>query len=414
MIGWLNLTDEQRKAVIDEAELLSGIQAKAIEKDWWVTLTLKALFQSAYRQHMVFKGGTSLSKCWDLIARFSEDIDIALDPAAFNMAYVENPSRRQLADLKRAGCVFTSNQLRDELVNQLRVLRLPDGIVTIEAAPVPENMPDTDPQTLIVHYPSLYEPNEYIADNVKIEVSVRSMRIPFTTVNIQSILHTYNPKHAYAEIPFPVEVVEPRKTFLEKIFLLHEEFGKPDRARIRTERMSRHLYDLYKIMNSAVADAALADHRLYDDLVQHRQWYSRISWVDYASLSYTTVSFIPIDEVVEDYRRDYERMREQMIYEEAPAFDEVISALKNLRGRIRLKHEQKTLNEVINTAVAAIEASPTFERVNGASYTTPVVYVTDPYLPAGPANKTITFEVVFKYHNDQLNFESISIRALAL
>lgn len=64
MIGWLQLTDEQRKAVIDEAEQISGITAKAIEKDWWVTLVLKALFRSAYKDFMVFKGGTSLSKGW--------------------------------------------------------------------------------------------------------------------------------------------------------------------------------------------------------------------------------------------------------------------------------------------------------------------------------------------------------------
>ena len=71
MTGWLKLTDSQRKATIDEAEQISGISAKAIEKDWWVTLALKALFQSAYAEYMIFKGGTSLSKCWKLIARFS-------------------------------------------------------------------------------------------------------------------------------------------------------------------------------------------------------------------------------------------------------------------------------------------------------------------------------------------------------
>ncbi|HUC81917.1 MAG TPA: nucleotidyl transferase AbiEii/AbiGii toxin family protein [Flavisolibacter sp.] len=93
MIGWLQLTDDQRRTTLSQAASQSGIQAKAIEKDWWVTLTLKALFTSAYASHMVFKGGTSLSKCWQLINRFSEDIDIALDPAAFNMEYVEVPQR---------------------------------------------------------------------------------------------------------------------------------------------------------------------------------------------------------------------------------------------------------------------------------------------------------------------------------
>jgi predicted nucleotidyltransferase component of viral defense system len=106
MIGWLTLKPEQRKAVIDEAEQLSGIPAKAIEKDWWVIITLKALFQSAYRNYLVFKGGTSLSKGWNLIARFSEDIDIALDPQAFGMGYKENPTKSYVDKLKRKGCEF--------------------------------------------------------------------------------------------------------------------------------------------------------------------------------------------------------------------------------------------------------------------------------------------------------------------
>lgn len=93
MIGWLQLTNEQRKASITEVEYSTGIQAKAIEKDWWVTLTLKVLFQTRYAKHMVFKGGTSLSKCWKLISRFSEDIDIALAPEVFGMTYEKNPSK---------------------------------------------------------------------------------------------------------------------------------------------------------------------------------------------------------------------------------------------------------------------------------------------------------------------------------
>jgi predicted nucleotidyltransferase component of viral defense system len=87
MTGWLKLTNEQRIATLTQAESQSGINAKAIEKDWWVTLALKALFQSAYSIRIVFKGGTSLSKGWKLISRFSEDIDIALDPEAFDMKY---------------------------------------------------------------------------------------------------------------------------------------------------------------------------------------------------------------------------------------------------------------------------------------------------------------------------------------
>ena len=82
MIAWLSLNDEQRRITLEQASIRSGIQPKAIEKDWWVTLSLKALFSSEYAQYCIFKGGTSLSKGWKLIQRFSEDIDIALDPEA--------------------------------------------------------------------------------------------------------------------------------------------------------------------------------------------------------------------------------------------------------------------------------------------------------------------------------------------
>jgi hypothetical protein len=411
MIGWLQLNDEQRKAVIDEAEQLSGMSAKAIEKDWWVTLTLKALFQSAYSKNMAFKGGTSLSKGWNLIARFSEDIDIALDPKAFGMEYIENPAKGHVDKLKREGCKFTSTLLLEELKKQLLNLGVPKNLLTIEGAPIPVDRPDTDPQILFVKYPSLYEPNDYIADEVKVEVSVRSLRIPVTTVSIQSILHEVNPRSAYTETPFPVEVVEPRKTFLEKIFLLHEEFGKPDKSKIRTQRMSRHLYDLFKMAKTSIGTDALADHELYGYLIKHREWYSRISWVDYPTLGHATVSFIPTPEILENYSKDYKTMQEQMIHEESVSFEEMMLELKLLQGKLRLKHEHKTLDEIIEIAKRQIMSSDFFDdkKTNGAYFQTAVVFKSDHYKPATTDNKSIVFNMGFFYQNDELVFESVVI-----
>jgi predicted nucleotidyltransferase component of viral defense system len=92
MIGWLGLTDEQRKTSIDQAAVRSGIIGKAIEKDWWVTITLKALFATPQAHYLTFKGGTSLSKGWKLIQRFSEDIDIDISSDAFGEKYKQEPS----------------------------------------------------------------------------------------------------------------------------------------------------------------------------------------------------------------------------------------------------------------------------------------------------------------------------------
>jgi Nucleotidyl transferase AbiEii toxin, Type IV TA system len=410
MIDWLQLNNGQRKAVIDEAEQLSGISAKAIEKDWWVTLILKALFQSAYSHQMAFKGGTSLSKGWKLIARFSEDIDIALDPQAFGMVYKEDPTKGYVDKLKREGCNFTSTLLLQELQKQLQDLGVPDNLLTIEAAPVPQDRPDTDPQTLFVKYPSLYEPNDYIADEVKVEVSVRSLRFPTTTVSLQSILHEVNPKPAYTEIPFPVEVVEPRKTFLEKIFLLHEEFGKPDKTKIRTHRMSRHLYDLFQMAKTPIGATALADHGLYSYLIKHREWYSRISWVDYSSLGHETVSIIPTLEVMDNYNKDYQTMQEQMIHEDSVSFDQLILELKLLQGRLRLKHEHRTLDDIIEAAQQQIlNDGFSANKINGSYFETVVVYKADPAQPTAPDNKNIVFKVGFLYQNDELVFDNIAI-----
>jgi hypothetical protein len=333
--GWLQLTDEQRRATVDQAAILSGINPKAIEKDWWVTLALKALFQSAFADHIVFKGGTSLGKCWKLIERFSEDIDIVLDAEAFGMKYEEHPSKSYVEKLRRAGCEFTGTQLRTELEQQFTALGIAKDAITIEAEPVPEKFPDTDPQILHVKYRSLYEANEYLADEVKIEVSVRSLKSPFTTKPVQSILYEVLPNKAYEEIPFPVSVAEPPKTFLEKLFLLHEEFVKPDKTKIRTLRMSRHLYDLGKMMDAAIDKEALADKELYNTLILHRERYIRISWMDYSTLQPGSLSFLPPAEVLEAYKKDYETMREQMIYGDAAEYDILIEKLTNLQNILR-------------------------------------------------------------------------------
>lgn len=335
MTGWLKLTNEQRKATIDQAEQLSGISAKVIEKDWWVTLTLKALFGSVYSRYIVFKGGTSLSKCWKLIARFSEDIDIGVSPEAFGMKYVENPSKSAVNRLKRRGCSFTSNELKQELERQMSAMGVPPGMTIINAAVVSSVFPDTDPQTLYIKYPSLYNPSSYIADEIKVEASVRSLRSPYATVAINSLLNEHNPNPVFGETPFTVDAVEPRKTFLEKAFLLHEEFRKPDRAKIKSERMSRHLYDLGNIMKTPFGQEALNDFHLYDHLIKHRESYNRISWVDYKTLNRSTLSFIPPDEILDVYRQDYARMQEQMIYGDALSFDDLIEQLKKLQNDFR-------------------------------------------------------------------------------
>lgn len=336
MIGWLlKLSDEQRKASLEQAAIEAGIQVEAIEKDWWVTLTLKALFTGKYKDNIAFKGGTSLSKCWNLIERFSEDIDIALDPIVFGGKHEDKPTGGDIARLRKDGFNFTSTEFKADIEKQLRELGVPDGLLTITAEPFTENKSHPDPETLYLKYPSLFDEAPYIKNEVKIEIGVRSLKEPKSNRKVQTILNEVSPNAIYDETPFDVPTIEPHRTFLEKIFLLHEEFKKVDRAKMRSERMSRHLYDLVRMMDVDAGKNALADGELYATIIKHRMTYTKIAGVDYNTHKKETVEFIPPDHIIEAYSSDYETMRTEMIYGNPPSFDELIEKLKELTYRIR-------------------------------------------------------------------------------
>jgi hypothetical protein len=411
MTGWLSLTDEQKRISISEAEIESGIQAKAIEKDWWVTLVLKALFQTQYAKHMAFKGGTSLSKGWDLISRFSEDIDIALDPQAFGIFHIENPDKKFIGTLKRAGCAFTSTALKIELEKELKNFGLIPGTVVISFAEIPANVPDTDPQTLYVKYKSIYPPNEYLKDEVKIEVSVRSLLTPSEPRTMRSILYTFNPKPIYAEVDFRIETVNPRKTFLEKIFLLHEEFQRKDISKIKVERKSRHYYDLYSMSKAGIFEHAIADEKLYEHIINHREKYNNISWVEYSQLAHKSVSFLPPIDFIQKFEEDYKKMKEEMIYgDNIPNFDQLLFHLKLIQGKIKLKGEPYKLEEVIQKALTNIQSPGFFENKDKNEWEimkTHVVYFIDENGTPLPNNLRAKYFVEFKVQNGIPYFECI-------
>jgi len=337
MIGWLNLTDDQRRTSLAQAENNSGIIQKALEKDWWVTLTLKALFQTPYAELLIFKGGTSLSKCWKLINRFSEDIDIAMSPKLFGMEYKESPGSGYLSRLKKKGCAFTSNEIVKALSEQFEALGIAPGTLAIEIGAVDPKMSDKDPQEIYVKYQSLYDPNPYLPDEVKIEISVRSKLEPYASVPIGSLLYEHFPNDAYVEEKFNVQAVEAKKTFLEKAFLLHEQFHRGEAVVLKTERMSRHFHDLMMMMDTKVCDAALKDKELYEAIVNHRRYYTKMSGIAYDLLYPAHINFYPPADKIGAYQVDYDAMRENMIYGTPPTnaelFEKIAALLEKFRAQ---------------------------------------------------------------------------------
>jgi len=339
MIEWLNLTDTQRRASLNQAAIRSGMVPIAIEKDWWVTLVLKALFTTPNESHFIFKGGTSLSKGFGLIERFSEDIDIALSPEAFGKKYKDAPTHSYVKGLKRDGCAFTTGTIMQELIFSLHQAGLNLATVEIFAEVINPQMRDKDPQTIYVRYRSLFEPHPYLKNEVKIEFSVRSLTEPFETIGIQSLLWQHFPNPRYAEQQVQIRATHPMKTLLEKMFLLHEKFQIIDQKQIapediKLERGSRHLFDLVRMDDKGIADMLLGDPHFYERLLLHRRYWIRQRGVDYDTLRPATLNFRPPAAVLNVYRADYTIMRTEMIYGKSEDFDILIQKLNDLNNKI--------------------------------------------------------------------------------
>lgn len=330
---YIDLSKEDRIDVLDRVSTELNIkQREVIEKDWWVTAVLRALFNLPYAQHLSFKGGTSLSKCWHLINRFSEDIDIAIDREY--LGFSGKLSRTQISDkLRRATCSFVRETMQYDLAEQL----YKNGItkdkyqVNVDIT----SISTTDPETININYDSALtfsvesENGLYILLKVKVEVSGRSMSEPVSEVPIESMIDYIYPKAPFAEPKFNVRTVLPERTFLEKIFLLHEEFAK-DNALIKIERMSRHMYDIGQMLKTPIAESAIRNKQLYRQVVEHRRTFIGLRGFDYDSLYPNTLNFIPPTSIIEQWKADYENMLIHMIYGETVSFEELVNNLYEL------------------------------------------------------------------------------------
>ena len=327
---FIDIPCAERRHILDSLQANIGLKSAIIEKDWWVTAVLRALFQLPYNQHLSFKGGTNLSKCWHLIQRMSEDADIGITREF--LGFKGKLSKNQISDkLRRAACSFVRNILQNDLRNQMIKAGIaPDkfnifvNITTVST---------TDPEVIYVEYEQAASPVNYIPPVVKIEVSGRSMAEPIEEVKICSLIDSAVPDAIFIEPKFPVRAVMAKRTFLEKIFLLHEEFAKEE-GEIRVNRMSRHLYDVHRMLHTPIAEEALADNDLYCTVIEHRKTFIGLKGFDYNTLHKETLTFIPPASVYDEWKKDYRTMQEEMIYGDSLPFDEMISELQILNNRI--------------------------------------------------------------------------------
>ncbi len=343
MSKWIDFSVEERKVMIQGVAEARQIDEAAAEKDWWVTAVLYALFHTSISEYLLFKGGTSLSKGWDIINRFSEDIDLALSRDFFlnvkGLKCANCTSNTQIHNLREKGQDFLFGDFKKELVAELsqmgvEVKVLTDNEMTNENKEPQKVSHDKDPSVIYVQYPSLYSSQSvYAIPTVKIEISVLSMSEPYEMRRISSLIEqTYTDVDVDSDLVQTIRTVSPTRTFLEKAFLLCEEFQKDEP---RTHRMTRHFYDFEKLRQTRYADDALSDTTLYHEIVEHRHKFYHVGYVDYAKDLPANIQIVPDEELMPAYESDYNEMRKSFIYGDALNFNELIERIKFLQEKFR-------------------------------------------------------------------------------
>ena len=314
--------DEDKIEMYDKISLQIDLSPKAAEKDWWVCHVIHSIFKLTCAEALTFKGGTSLSKAWDITRRFSEDVDISFDKSFFGLEGGTRSQRDRIRKLTRA---YIENEMVRELKATLNVFGGWESEVRVRQ----RKDSDADPTVLIIPYRSLLPEDDYIKGEVKVEFSCRSPREPREMRKIEPFAVQLSPLIDYPGTCIPT--VSPTRTFLEKVFLLHEEFQK---NYPRYKRMSRHLFDLYRLDQTGFAEKAMADTDLYQSLVEHRRVFNAMRGIDYSRHTPENLSILPSAEVLPLWKEDYEMMQNKFIYGDSPSFNELMKHLTALQERL--------------------------------------------------------------------------------
>ena len=329
---------EDRSDLFNEVGTARGLANAIVEKDFWVCWTLKRLFAAQTSPGLVFKGGTSLSKSYGVIERFSEDIDLTFDRAAFGYSGDKDPDA--------AGSVKKSGKLIDQLVADVQAyvagpfLRMLTGVIEGQLGPARGDwavtVDPTDPQTINFRYPSSltrrdYADIAYVNPLVRLELGARGDPWPAERRRIRSYAADERPE-VFEAPDCEVETLAIERTFWEKATILHAEHHRPE-GRVSGERISRHYYDLAMLARSEHAEAALARIDLLDVVARHKALFFRSSWARYDQAKPGTLRLIAPDARFADLASDYAKMR-PMFFGEPPSFREVLADIARLERRI--------------------------------------------------------------------------------
>lgn len=332
--SFLALPERDRRDVFEEAASRLDTLPHYVEKDFWVCLALDALFNRRPEGHpsLFFKGGTSLSKAFGLISRFSEDIDLVVSRDGLGFEGERDPTvASQLSNKKRAALF---NELRSACSGYIRgalrtalTSRIDELSVSCKTVP---DQGDVDGQTLFLDYPTLFPGGgaTYVVPRVKIEAGARSALEPIQGCAVAPFIADELPDWSFASEG--IQVISPERTYWEKLLILHGAhcgFRDVGRLPARKDRISRHYYDVAMITATETGRSAMADIHLLDLVRNHNLVAFRQAWKRFEEAVPGSVRLVPQAELRAVIERDYRAMR-GMILGEAPDFGWVTDQLR--------------------------------------------------------------------------------------
>ncbi len=317
------LSDTERKELFAETAIQKNISPAIIEKDFWVCWTLKRIFEHpSLSKLLMFKGGTSLSKVFHLIERFSEDIDMILDWRVVT-------SRNPLEDQSKTQQNKLNKEINDHAIAFIGDELLP--LIDKAIKPICScSIDNEDKHNINIKYPSAFS-DEYLRSEVLLEIGPLASWLPYESYSITPYAAEAFPD-VFNEPQCEVNAIKAERTFWEKVTILHHEAHRPANNP-QPSRYSRHYYDMYMMANSEIKEIALNNLSILDDVVNFKKRFYPRGWANYDLAKPGSIKLIPDDHILESLKKDYKAM-ENMIYGDYPDFNELISGIASLEQEI--------------------------------------------------------------------------------
>ncbi len=318
------LSNEERKELFAETARQMGVHPSIIEKDFWVVWLLDKIFSDgALKKILMFKGGTSLSKVYNLIGRFSEDIDLILD---WREVTDEDPQRDRSSKNKQ---VKFNEKINKEALQYIQESLLP--ALSKLVSPICQCEIDySKPYNIIVTYPRTFD-NIYLRSEVLLEIGPLASWQPSNQFEIESYAAQYFPK-IFQRAKCKVNAIEAKRTFWEKATILHQEANR-DESKYMPERYSRHYYDLACMAKSSIKTEALSDLRLLQQVVDFKRKFYPATWAKFEEAKSGSLKLVPPEYRIKELEADYRAM-EQMIFDKELSFEEILEILQELEDEI--------------------------------------------------------------------------------